>query len=121
MLKFYSYKKCSTCRNARKFLDARNIPYEEHPIRETPPSSAELARMLDAYKGNITRLFNTSSQDYRDADLKTLLPTLSADEAFARLQANGNLVKRPFLLGDKVALVGFKEAEWTAQFSKPST
>jgi arsenate reductase len=121
MLKFYTYKKCSTCRNARKFLDARNIPYHEHPIRETPPSTAELGRMLNAYEGNMTRLFNTSSQDYRDADLKTLLPTLSAEEAFAHLQANGNLVKRPFLLGGEVALVGFKEAEWAAQLKKPGT
>jgi arsenate reductase len=114
MLKFYTYKKCSTCRDARKFLDAKGIPYEERPIRETPPSPAELAHMLDAYEGSMTRLFNTSSQDYRDAGLKTALPTLSADEAFARLQENGNLVKRPFLLGDEVALVGFKEAEWEA-------
>jgi len=115
MLKFYTYKKCSTCRNARKFLDAKGIVYEERPIRETPPSPAELARMLDAYEGVMPRLFNTSSQDYRDADLKATLPSLSKDEAFARLQENGNLVKRPFLLGDKVALVGFKEAEWEAR------
>lgn len=115
MLKFYTYKKCSTCRNARKFLDAKGIAYEEHPIRETPPSPAELARMLDAYEGRMTRLFNTSSQDYRDANLKTLLPTLSKAEAFAHLQKNGNLVKRPFLLGDEVALVGFKEPEWAAR------
>jgi arsenate reductase len=118
MLKFYTYKKCSTCRNARKFLDAKGIAYEERPIRETPPSPAELARMLNAYEGKMTRLFNSSSQDYRDAGLKDLLPTLSQDQAFAHLQANGNLVKRPFLLGDEIALVGFKEAEWAALSQK---
>ncbi|TVP78503.1 MAG: Spx/MgsR family RNA polymerase-binding regulatory protein [Puniceicoccaceae bacterium] len=112
MLKFYTYKKCSTCRNARKFLDAKGIAYEEFPIRESPPPPAELARMLKAYAGKMTRLFNTSSQDYRDAGLKDALPTLTEAEAFARLQENGNLVKRPFLLGEDIALVGFKEAEW---------
>jgi arsenate reductase len=117
MLKIYTYHKCSTCRDARKFLDARGIAYEEHPIRETPPPPAELARMLEACDGKMTRLFNTSSQDYRDAGLKDTLPNLSHDEAFARLQANGNLVKRPFLLGAGVALAGFKEAEWAAQFA----
>lgn len=115
MLKFYSYQKCSTCRNARKFLDARGIAYAERPIRETPPPPAELARMLLAYEGKMTRLFNTSSQDYRDACLKDLLPNLSQEEAFAYLKKNGNLVKRPFLLGDDIALVGFKEAEWAAR------
>jgi arsenate reductase len=113
MLKLYTYQKCSTCRSARKFLEARGIAYQELPIRETPPPPAELARMLRAYDGKMTRLFNTSSQDYRDAGLKDTLPSLSQTDAFARLQQNGNLVKRPFLLGDDVALVGFKEPEWT--------
>lgn len=115
MLTIYTYKNCSTCRKATKFLDARDIAYEERPIRETPPTEEALARMLEAYDGNITRLFNTSSRDYREAGLKDKLPHLSPDEAFAHLRANGNLVKRPFLLGQGVALVGFKEAEWTAQ------
>lgn len=115
MLKIYTYQKCSTCRKATKFLDAKGIAYEEHPIRETPPPPAELARMLAAYDGKMTRLFNTSSQDYRDAGLKDTLPGLSEEAAFARLQANGNLVKRPFLLGEGTALVGFKEAEWAEQ------
>ena len=112
MLKFYAYKKCSTCRNARKFLESKGVAFEELAIRETPPPPTELKAMLQAYDGKMTRLFNTSSQDYRDAGLKDRLPTLSEDEAFALLQENGNLVKRPFLLGDDVARVGFKEAEW---------
>ena len=30
------------------------------------------------------------------------------------LAARGNLVKRPFVLGDGFGLVGFKEAQWSA-------
>ncbi|HKK18289.1 MAG TPA: arsenate reductase family protein [Opitutales bacterium] len=114
MLKIYTYKNCGTCRKAKKFLDAKGIAYKEHPIRETPPPPDELSRMLEACDGKMSRLFNSSSQDYRAAGLKDLLPTLSRDEAFALLQQNGNLVKRPFLIGDDVALVGFREAEWNA-------
>tara|TARA_R100000027_G_C2249994_1_gene94088 strand:+ start:124 stop:480 length:357 start_codon:yes stop_codon:yes gene_type:complete len=114
MLKFYGYKKCSTCRNAKKFLESKGVSFEEIPIRETPPPPAELAAMLQAYDGKMTRLFNTSSQDYRDAGLKDRLPVMSHSDAFSILQGNGNLVKRPFLLGEGVALVGFKEAEWQA-------
>ncbi len=115
MCRLYTYKNCSTCRKAKKCLDARGIAYTEHPIRETPPTPAELARMLKAYDGKMTRLFNTSSQDYRDAGLKDKLPSLSQDEAFALLRKNGNLVKRPFLLGENVAVVGFKDDEWAAR------
>ncbi len=115
MLKFYEYDKCSTCRNARKWLDANGVAYERLPIRETPPSPSELQLMLDAYDGEIKKLLNTSSADYRTSGIKDELPELSASEVFARLQETGNLVKRPFLIGEGVALVGFKEPEWAAQ------
>ena len=34
--------------------------------------------------------------------------------ALTLLAGNGNLVKRPFLIGDGVARVGFGEKEWMA-------
>jgi len=115
MLKFYEYDKCSTCRKARKWLDENDVTYERLPIRETPPSPAELQTMLEAYDGNIKRLINTSSADYRASGLKDDILNLSTDDVFTRLQTKGNLVKRPFLIGDGVALVGFKEAEWETE------
>ena len=39
------------------------------------------------------------------------LPT-SVPEALGLLAKNGNLVKRPFLLGRNVGLAGFDEATW---------
>ncbi|MEM0965713.1 MAG: Spx/MgsR family RNA polymerase-binding regulatory protein [Verrucomicrobiota bacterium] len=112
MLKIYTYKKCSTCRKATKFLQDRQIDFEELPIRETPPSTKELERMLDVKEGKMTKILNTSSQDYRDSGWKDTLTNMKPSEVFAALQKNGNLVKRPFLLGKDIALVGFDEAEW---------
>lgn len=112
MLKFYEYDKCSTCRNARKWLDEKGVAYKRLPIRETPPSDQELKTVLAAYDGQIKPIINTSSADYRETGLKDDLPNLSEKEVFARLRATGNLVKRPFLIGEGVALAGFKEAEW---------
>ncbi|MEO0796986.1 MAG: Spx/MgsR family RNA polymerase-binding regulatory protein [Verrucomicrobiota bacterium] len=112
MLKFYEYDKCSTCRNARKWLESKGLDVERLPIRETPPSTEELSAMLEAYDGNIKKLINTSSADYRTSGLKDELPSLSIEEVFGRLRATGNLVKRPFVIGESVTLVGFKEADW---------
>lgn len=114
MLKLYAYRGCSTCRNAMKWLDAHGIKFEEHAIRETPPSTAELRAMLKARKSGLRPLFNTSGMDYRALGLKDRLPGLSQDEALALLTQNGNLVKRPFALDPAkgVFLTGFKEAEW---------
>lgn len=115
-LKLYTYKNCGTCKKALKWLDAQGVAYDNHPIRETPPKVADLKTMLAAMDGNIKKLFNTSGQDYKALNMKDKLPTLSEDEALAMLAENGNLVKRPFVLGDGVATVGFKEDVWAELF-----
>ncbi len=111
-LRLYEYKNCDTCRRAKKFLEARGLAFDAVPIREQPPTKAELKRMLAVYEGDLRRLFNTSGGDYKAMNLAARLPKLGVDEALDLLAANGNLVKRPFLLMDKSGLVGFKEAEW---------
>jgi arsenate reductase len=111
-LKVYEYKNCDTCRKALKFLKANEVEFAAVPIREQPPTVAELKRMLKCYGGEIRKLFNTSGQDYKGLQLKDKLPSMSQDEALKLLAGNGNLVKRPFLLSDKGGLVGFKEEEW---------
>ena len=70
--------------------------------------------MLAAYGGELRRLFNTSGRDYREMKLGEKLPDLDQSAAFKLLAQNGNLVKRPFLLGPGVALVGFDEKAWSA-------
>lgn len=112
-MKLYTYQACSTCRNAVKWLHARGIAFDEVPIRETPPSIAELRAMLAA-RGDLRLLFNTSGLDYRALGLKDKLPAMSKDEALKLLSETGNLVKRPFAIDAKrgVHLTGFKEDEW---------
>ena len=111
-LKVYAYKNCGTCKKALRYLDARGIAYDEIPIRETPPTVAELRRMLEAQAGDIRKLFNTSGSDYKTLNMKDKLPAMSAQAAIALLHENGNLVKRPFVIGSDIALVGFREDTW---------
>lgn len=117
MLKIYTYAKCSTCRNALKWLDAKSISYKNLPIRETPPSATELKKMLKAYDGNIRRLLNTSSKDYRTLGIKDRLDEMKPEEVFALIQENGNLVKRPFVISPDTLVTGFKEDEWQQKVS----
>jgi arsenate reductase len=118
MLTIYTYAKCSTCRDATRWLRDRGLAFEERPIREQPPTPAELRRLLQARGGELRRLFNTSGRDYREQKLSEKLPRLAEADAFALLTGNGNLVKRPVLLGEGVALMGFDEAAWRAALSK---
>ena len=110
MLKVYTYAKCSTCRKAVKFLRDHQIKFEELPIRETPPSLAELKFMLQGR--SLKALFNTSGLDYKALGLSGKLAGMTEAEALGLLSKNGNLVKRPFVMGKDVRLVGFNEEAW---------
>lgn len=117
-LVIYTLRQCSTCRDAMKWLGARKIVFEEKAIRETPPTMAELRAMLAAYKGEVRRLFNSSGLEYRALGLAKKLPDLTMDEALRLLASNGSLVKRPFMLGPGVALVGFDEKAWASALDR---
>ena len=111
-MKLYSYKKCSTCQKAKKFLKENQIDFKEFAIRETPPNKEELSLALKML-GDKKFLFNRSGKDYREQNLKTLLPTMTAQQAIELLQTNGNLVKRPFLVTSDTVYVGFKLEQWS--------
>ncbi len=117
-MKFYCYDKCGTCRKAKKFLRERGIIFQEIPIREQPPSKAELKRMI--VKRTINKILNTSSKTYRELNIKEKRNTLSNKELIDILHKNGNLIKRPFAIGSahgkEVLLTGFKIDEWKKLF-----
>ncbi|RME91307.1 MAG: arsenate reductase family protein [Verrucomicrobia bacterium] len=117
-LRVYAYTGCGTCRKALDFLRREGIPHEVIPIREQPPKPAELKAALRTMGGQLRRLFNTSGKDYRELGIKDRLDSMSPEEAIDLLAANGNLVKRPFVVRGRVAWAGFNEAEWRQRLGK---
>ncbi len=113
MKKLYAYKNCSTCKKAQKFVESLNAnDIQTIDIVSSPPSRSELEEMLAVYGGNIRKLFNTSGKLYREKGLSAALREMSTNDALSLLEGEGMLVKRPFLIGDGVALVGFKQEDW---------
>jgi arsenate reductase len=115
----YTLAQCSTCRAAVKWMASRGIEFVEKPIRETPPSLRELRTMLAGQPGGLRRLFNSSGLEYRALGLAQKLPLMTEADALRLLAGNGSLVKRPFLLGPGVALLGFDEQVWAAALGQP--
>lgn len=109
---FLAHSKCSTCRNAKKWLDAHQIAYEERPIVEQPPTEEELKQWIDRSGLPLKSFFNTSGLVYKSLQLKDKLPSLSEEEQIALLASDGKLVKRPLLVSDNQVFVGFKPEEW---------
>jgi arsenate reductase len=111
---FICYPKCTTCQKAQKWLDDNGITYEIRNIKEQNPTETELNQWWEKSKLPLRKFFNTSGLVYKSLELKDKLPTMSHEEQFALLATDGMLVKRPLLIGDKNALVGFKEGDWQA-------
>lgn len=106
------YPKCSTCQNAKKWLERNLIKFQERHIVEETPSKEELEKWIKQSGLEIKKFFNTSGLKYKELNLKEKLANMSDTEKIELLSTNGMLIKRPLFINDKVVLVGFKEKQW---------
>lgn len=115
---FVQYPKCTTCQKAKAWLDGHDLSYEARDIKTENPTETELRAWHVKSGLPLRRLFNTSGLQYKALGLKEKLPSMSEDEQFALLSADGMLVKRPILVGEDFAFFGFKEADWAERLTK---
>lgn len=115
---FVWYPKCTTCQNAKKWLEGHNLPLEARDIKTANPTEAELREWHSKSGLPLKRFFNTSGLQYKALSLKDKLPSMSADEQYALLSTDGMLVKRPIVVDRDTVLVGFKPAEWEVRLLK---
>ncbi len=111
---FICYPKCSTCKKAQAYLDAKGATYDLRDIKLNNPTAAELAAWHAASGLPLKRFFNTSGLVYKALELKDKLPTMSKAEQYALLATDGMLVKRPLLITEKGVCPGFKADVWDA-------
>lgn len=113
MITFYWYPKCSTCRNAKRWLEEHEIPFEAIDMVATPPQPEQLLAWIQSSEAPLTRFFNTSGMKYRELQLKEKVPTMTAQDAADVLATDGMLIKRPLLVsGARFLINGFKENEY---------
>lgn len=109
---FICYPKCTTCKKAQAYLNAKGIAYEFRDIKLENPSEAELRQWWKTSGLPLKKFFNTSGLQYKALGLKDKLPAMSEDAQLALLATDGLLVKRPILVGDDFVLTGFRQQEW---------
>ena len=115
MLTVYGIKSCDTCRRAKKFLDARNIEYRFHDLREDGLD----IQMLERWSARVEweRLLNRKSLTWRkvpEADRTDM----TKEGAFAAMLEQPTLVKRPVLEHPSFFAVGFSEKRFTDYLGK---
>ncbi len=109
---FYSYPKCGTCRNAKKWLEANGVEFEEVHIVENPPSKDALKSLYETSGLELKKFLNTSGQKYRELGIKDKIKVASEDEILELLSSEGMLLKRPIVTDGKTVTVGFKEDQF---------
>lgn len=115
---FIHYPKCSTCKKAKKYLQAHAIPFEERDIVKDTPTKEELRSWYDKSQLPLKKFFNTSGLIYKEQHLKEKLETLSEEEQLKLLSSNGMLIKRPILITTDAILLGFHEKTWEEVLKK---
>ncbi len=111
-MKFYCYKKCSTCKKAAMFMSDRGVQLEMIDYTEHPLTIDELRTYWRDSGLPLKKFFNTSGNLYRELDMTHWLPEMPEDEQLELLAANPMLVKRPILVLDHTVLVGFDVSRW---------
>jgi arsenate reductase len=119
-IRVYHYPKCSTCRKALAWLEARGLDVEKSDLVAEPISLAKLTELHRRSGLPLARFFNVSGESYRAGGFKDRLPSMTEHEKLVALSKDGKLVKRPIVDvtgkdGDTV-LVGFDEKAYAAQF-----
>lgn len=115
---FINYPKCTTCRNAKKWLDENRIEYTERDIKTDNPTYEELKEWYERSGYILKRFFNTSGMLYKSMGLKDKLSDMTEEEQLRLLATDGMLIKRPLLICDDKILIGFRMKEWENVFVK---
>ncbi len=106
-MKFYQKPTCSTCRKAKKWLQAQDVKVTEIDLNQGLSESD-----LDALIGqrDYLKFLNFRNELYRERKMKTNPP--SRAEAIKLMSQHPNLIRRPILVqGSKIAL-GFDEDQF---------
>ena len=68
------YPKCSTCQKAKKWLQEKEIEFEERDIKLQNPTKEDLKSWHQKSGAPLKKFFNTSGMIYREMQLKDKLP-----------------------------------------------
>lgn len=99
-LTFYTKPTCTTCRNAKAFLDDAGVELEVVEITPSTPSRAFLEHHID--EQHFLSFVSTRSPVFKERPLPA-----SKAEAIELMLQNPNLIKRPVLVTGNEVIFGF--------------
>lgn len=109
MTTVYGIKNCDTVKKALKWLTENHFEPVLHDYRVNGLDPLWLNEMADQFGWET--LVNKKSTTWRNLDSK-IKENLDKNLALRVLQENPTLIKRPIVICDEIALIGFNLAEY---------
>ena len=107
MIKIYTISSCTSCKKAKTWLNAHQLPYKEQNLAKDPLSKEEILNILSKTENGIERIVSSKNR-YAKA-LHCNIDDLSVNEVIDLIQENPRILKSPILIDDKRLQIGYKE------------
>ena len=104
-VQFLHKPNCTTCREARKFLEKRGYQLYFRDLAKERLSPAELEKLIG--NRDHTDFLNTRNETYRKENMKENPP--SRKEAIQLMSREPNLIRRPVVVAGGRVVLGFDE------------
>ena len=109
--RFYTWRKCSTCRDAKKVLDANGVEVQERDFFNDLLSREELKHLASV--AGIDNLFSwrsPSAKPYRERR-----QSISEDELIDLMLQEPRLIRRPIIVAPGTApIIGFNADQYAS-------
>lgn len=114
MIKVYGIKNCDTVKKALKWLAEHNIEHQLHDYRSDGLNEDFLIKAEQQFGWD--NLLNRRSTTWRNLD-EQVKKMLEKPTALSVLTTYPTLIKRPIILQDDIALIGFNDKLYEQAFS----
>jgi arsenate reductase (glutaredoxin) len=105
-VKFLQKPTCTSCRNARAYMEKRGFALEFRDLDKQRLSGAEIDALIG--ERDYRTFLNTRNELYRAKNMKQNPP--SRAEAIRLMAATPNLIRRPVIIAGERIVLGFDEA-----------
>lgn len=116
MITLFLSPSCTSCRKARAWLSAHEVPYQEHNIITNPLTPQELMSILTFTENGTEDIISTRSKVFQKLDVD--VEELSVSELIQLIADYPSLLRRPIIMDSKRMQIGFNEDEIRAFLSR---
>lgn len=107
MIKIYTISSCTSCKKAKAWLNAHQLPYKEQNLGKEPLTREEILAILTKPENGIESIVSSKNRYAKALDCN--LDELSLSEVIDLIQENPRILKSPILIDEKRLQVGYKE------------